>query len=106
MFENPRRGRQAKNFTTNVPKILDLESSSKQIFSKNCRWVPLTEAIPMNHASTGYAFKNPKPSTININYIFFNIILKVKKAKTIMKRKANGTLAVKLDQINKRFLLF
>ena len=30
MFENPRRGRQARNFTTNVPKILE-----------NCRWVPL-----------------------------------------------------------------
>ena len=28
MFENPRRGRQARNFTTNVPKILDLKSSS------------------------------------------------------------------------------
>ena len=33
MFENPRRGRQARNFTTNVPKILDLKSSSEQIFS-------------------------------------------------------------------------
>ena len=32
MFENPRRGRQAKNFTTNVPKILDLKSSSEQMF--------------------------------------------------------------------------
>ena len=32
MFENPRRGRQARNFTTNVPKILDLKSSSEQIF--------------------------------------------------------------------------
>ena len=41
MFENPRRGRQARNFTTNVPKILDRKSSSKQIFSENCRWVPL-----------------------------------------------------------------
>ena len=43
MFENPRRGRQARNFTTNVhvPKILDLKSSSEQIFSVNCRWVPL-----------------------------------------------------------------
>ena len=30
-----------KNFTTNVPKILDLKSSSEQIFSENCRWVPL-----------------------------------------------------------------
>ena len=32
MFENPGRGRQARNFTTNVPKILDLKSSSEQIF--------------------------------------------------------------------------
>ena len=30
MFENPRRGRQARNFTTNVPKILDLKSSSER----------------------------------------------------------------------------
>ena len=34
MFENPRRGRQARNFTTYVPKILDLKSSSEQIFPK------------------------------------------------------------------------
>ena len=31
MFENPRRGRQARNFTTKVPKILVLKSSSEQI---------------------------------------------------------------------------
>ena len=42
MFENPRRGRQARNFTKNVPKILDLKSSSEQIFSENWRWVPLS----------------------------------------------------------------
>ena len=34
MFENPRRGQQARNFTKNVPKILDLKSSSEQIFSE------------------------------------------------------------------------
>ena len=34
MFENPRRGRQERNFTTNAPKILDLKSSSEQIFSR------------------------------------------------------------------------
>ena len=34
MSENPRKGRQARNFTTNVPKILDLKSSSEQIFSR------------------------------------------------------------------------
>ena len=32
MFENPRRGRQARSFATNVPKILDLKSPSQQIF--------------------------------------------------------------------------
>ena len=41
-FENRRRGRQAGNLTTNYPKFLDLKSSSEQIFSENCRWVPLT----------------------------------------------------------------
>ena len=34
LFENPRRGMQARNSTTNVPKILDLKSSSEQIFSR------------------------------------------------------------------------
>ena len=34
MFEYPRRGRQARNFTTNAPKILDLKSSSELIFSR------------------------------------------------------------------------
>ena len=44
VFENPRRGRQARDFTTNVPKILDLKSSSEKIFSENSRWVPLLTA--------------------------------------------------------------
>ena len=35
MFENPRRGKQARNFTTNAPKIIDLKLSSEQnIFRK------------------------------------------------------------------------
>ena len=34
MFENPRRSRQARNFTTNAPKIPDLKSSSEQIFAR------------------------------------------------------------------------
>ena len=34
MFENPRRGRKARNFTTNAPKVLDLKSSSEEIFSR------------------------------------------------------------------------
>ena len=35
MFENPRKGRQARNFTRNFPKILDVKSSSEQMFSGN-----------------------------------------------------------------------
>ena len=45
MFENPRRGRQARNFTTNVPKFLDLKSYSEQIFSEYLRWVPLKRVV-------------------------------------------------------------
>ena len=45
MLENPRGGRQARNFTTKVPKILDLKSSSEQIFSENSRWVPLFSLV-------------------------------------------------------------
>ena len=35
MFENPSTGRQARNFTTEVPKTVDVKSSSEQIFSEN-----------------------------------------------------------------------
>ena len=55
MFENPRRDRQARNFTTNVSKILDLKSSSQQIFSKNWRWVPLM--VPENWTLSVYQQK-------------------------------------------------
>ena len=30
-FENPKRGRKARNFSENDPKFLDLKSSSEQI---------------------------------------------------------------------------
>ena len=43
MFENPRRGRQARNYTTNVPKTVNLKSSSEQIFSDD---VGLTLGAP------------------------------------------------------------
>ena len=35
VFDNSFSTRQARNLTTNVPKILDLKSSSEQIFSEN-----------------------------------------------------------------------
>ena len=56
MFENPSRGRQARNFTTNVPKILDLKSSFEQIFSRKLSLgapvnttVVLDEIVPICH---------------------------------------------------------
>ena len=54
MFENPRRGRQAINFTTNVPKILVLKSSSEQIFS---RILPLGAPDEMNSYVQKYDVK-------------------------------------------------
>ena len=78
MFENPRRGRLAINFTTYVPKILDLILSSEQIFSENWRWVPLVlneqrhilqlsealgSALPLREAGTGFVGVLPLPST-------------------------------------------
>ena len=33
-FENPRRGRQARNLSENNPKMLELKSSSEQIIFK------------------------------------------------------------------------
>ena len=53
MFEYPRRSRQARNFTTNVPKILDLKSSSEQIFSENLRWLSLPY-ISVGHRTSSY----------------------------------------------------
>ena len=60
MFENPRTGRQARNFTTNVPKILDLKSSSEEIFSENCRWVPLYVCVRRVNLTTKVRFQNIK----------------------------------------------
>ena len=53
MFENPRRGRRARNFTTNVPKIVDLKQSSEQIFSKT-----LSLGAPENDLKHGQTIKN------------------------------------------------
>ena len=47
MFENPRRDGQARNFTTNVSKILDLKSSSEQIFFRK-----LSLGAPVNFPVT------------------------------------------------------
>ena len=53
MFENPRRGRQARNFTTNVPKILDLKSSSEQILGNLRTTTKFTTTTSVYRERTG-----------------------------------------------------
>ena len=67
MFENPRRGRQARNFAKNVLKILDLKSSSEQIFSEKLTLgapvLSVTEIAPkspllcLNRSPIEYGFR-------------------------------------------------
>ena len=64
MFENPRRGREARNFKTKVPKILDLKLSTKQIFSENWRWVPMNGIPDSDRALPKYKFKNTPQSRL------------------------------------------
>ena len=57
MFENPRKGRQPRNFIQNVPKILVLKSSSEQIFSEN--WLGCPRFIIQKwQAKHKYGFEN------------------------------------------------
>ena len=64
MFENPRRGRQARNFTTNVPKILDLKSSSEQIFFRKLS-LGAPEKIAYDHSDPGGTLEKIKqPKTL------------------------------------------
>ena len=63
-FENHRRGGQARNLTTNAPKILDLKSSSEQIFYENCRWVPLT-----TEALSGMVFASAQKLSIALSFL-------------------------------------
>ena len=77
MFENPRRGRQARNFTTNVPKILDLKSSSEQIFSKNCRWVRLL--FIFNGRGILHYFNISKIFPVSVSKIQYNFHQNLKK---------------------------
>ena len=68
---------------TSVPKILDLNSSSEQIFSENCRWVPLILILYRKHELLRHL--NPIQScnsfrlyfgvSVRLNMIPFRLIL-------------------------------
>ena len=74
MLENPRRSRQARNFTTNVPKILDLKSSSEQIFSENCRWVPLHCGLSVKTLQAYYKSLSIDILITHIIYVNFQLL--------------------------------
>ena len=71
MFENPRRAKQARNFTTNVPKSLDLKSSSEQIFSEMWRWVPLSVCHGAKPMSLCYFIDMITPFGCQIIFVSF-----------------------------------
>ena len=54
MSENPRRGRQARNFTTNDPKILDLKSSSELIFFRKLTLGAPVKTSVVNVVAAGF----------------------------------------------------
>ena len=72
MFENPRRGRQARNFTRNVPKILGLKSSSEQIFSENWVSLPIEEIFTNTHTKkiTFYFIQNKTKQAMKLGLHF------------------------------------
>ena len=58
MFENPRRDGQARNFTTNVSKILDLKSSSEQIFFRKLSLgAPAISCLEQGHEMNDFCLK-------------------------------------------------
>ena len=72
MFEIPRRGRQAGNVRTNVPKILDLKSSSEQMFPK----IDVGLLVPLTHCSVAKTYPAGRD---RINPPIFNILPPIKQ---------------------------
>ena len=50
MFENPRRGRHAINFTTNVPKILDLKYAPGKFFGERDFPIQISYTDNLSHS--------------------------------------------------------
>ena len=79
MLKNPRRGRQARNCTENVPKIvpkiLDLKSSSEQIFPKievGCPWERLDCVASPNRYFTENSRRVPLCSELTSLHVSWN----------------------------------
>ena len=105
MFENPRRGRQARRFKTNVPKILDLKSSSEQIFSENWRRVPLLSSISNGLCHVVNSFESKIHNT-NINDLLLNFVWdnegdKIKRIEMIADYRDGGLKMLNIIEFKK-----
>ena len=69
MSENPRRGRHARNFTTNVPKILVPKSSSEQIFSRK---LPLGAPDNLTYCPNSKSIQDVPASPSNLFFTSLN----------------------------------
>ena len=76
MFENPRRGRQARSFTTNVSKILDLKSSSEQIFFRKLSLGAPERAkpSPIKNNRTKFSGEKKYNEAFRVEYFFENTL--------------------------------
>ena len=82
MFEHPRSGRQARNFTTNVPKILVLKTSSEQIFSRK---LPLGAPDAFAHLLE----ESAKNIHVSVHWLWFPLIAKPRSK--VLKKRAKNT---------------
>ena len=78
MSENPRMGRQARNLTTNVPKILDLKKSSEQMFFRK---LPLGAPVAFHDKlsrprSMKHSFRKLELVAVSISEQFVSEILR------------------------------
>ena len=69
MFENPKRSREARKFTTNVPKILDLKSSFEQIFS-----LKLTLGAPESNSDVLTVLGSSSAQYLFFPFLFFFVV--------------------------------
>ena len=87
MFENPRRGRQARNFTANVPKILDLESSSEQMFFFRKLTLHGCPRFQSSHHKTPFAYNQSlQHLTIAVLLIKISVVFTCSKVTKALKR--------------------
>ena len=81
MFENPRRGRLARNFTTNVPKILDSNRLPNRYFAKidiECLYYlarPTKTAMPQATRNSTSITQASIPSLIWISIFVFYLLI-------------------------------